>query len=321
MRQKLFKFNKKLNAYVEHTVAARVLSAGGSHLLGGIITAVVIYVVYSLTFSSREEKSLIAENEYLQVHYDNLLERSLRVDDVIDGLLIRDKRIYNNIFNMDPPSTEGLLETGTEEDLDKYFSASEEELIVSSAQALENLDVIVRQVDRQIRVINDRLAADDFDPEKFPSTLPLDNFTLARTGATTGKKINPFYKTLTEHNGIDLTAPYGTEVHATASGVVVEVVKQERGLGNTVIIDHGNGLRTTYAHLSDVYVAISQRVSQGKVIGRVGNSGVAFTTSLHYEVRRSARAVDPVNYFFGSLSPAAYSDMLMIAHTTGQSLD
>ena len=321
MRPRLFKFNKKLNAYVEHTMKARVWSYIGSHLLGGLVAAAVIYALYSLAFSSREEKALLAENEYLQEHYDNLLERSLRVDDVLDGLEARDKMIYNNIFNMDPPTAEGLIETGSEEDLERYFSAGEEQLIVSSRDALADLENVSRQVDRQIRAINDQLAAPGFDPKKFPSVMPLKNFTLARTGATTGKKINPFFKTLVDHSGIDLTAPYGTEVIATASGVVVEVVKQERGLGNTVIIDHGNGLRTTYAHLSDTYVAISQRVPQGKVIGRVGNSGAAFTTSLHYEVRRSGRAVDPVNYFFGSLSPATYGDMLMIANTTGQSLD
>ena len=88
-----------------------------------------------------------------------------------------------------------------------------------------------------------------------------------------------------------------------------------------VIIDHGNGLRTVYAHLSEIYVAINQKVARGKVIGRVGNSGAAMTTALHYEVRKNGRAVDPVNYFFGSLSPALYSEMLLVANTTGQSLD
>ena len=116
-------------------------------------------------------------------------------------------------------------------------------------------------------------------------------------------------------------APYGTDVTATAGGVVVEVLKQNKGLGNMVIIDHGDGFQTTYAHLSDIYVAINQKVKRGKVIGRVGNSGTSFSTSLHYEVRKSGRAVDPVNYFFANLSPSAYSDMLLLANTTGQSLD
>lgn len=321
MRPKLFVFNKKLNAFVEHSAAARVFSAIGSHLLGGLVAAVVIYALYSMVYTTRQEKALLAENKYMQENYNSLLERSSRVDDVLDGLEVRDKKIYNNIFNMDPPSSEGFLETGTEDDLEQFFSASEQQLIAGSHEALEDLTNTARQVDRQIRAINERIASPGFDKSRFPSMIPLRNYTLAQTGATTGKKINPFYKTLTDHTGIDLTAPYGSEVIATASGMVVEVLRQGKGLGNMVIIDHGEGLRTTYAHLSDVYVAIGQRVTQGKVIGRVGNSGTAFITSLHYEVRKNGRAMDPVNFFFGSLSPAAYNDMLMIANTTGQSLD
>ena len=110
-------------------------------------------------------------------------------------------------------------------------------------------------------------------------------------------------------------------VVAPADGKVVDVLRQSKGLGNLVVIDHGDGLRTVYAHLSDIYVAINQKVSRGKVIGKVGSSGASFTASLHYEVRKEGRAMDPVNYFFASLSPSAYGEMLLVANTTGQSLD
>ena len=291
------------------------------YLLWGLLVALVLYGIYELVYTGKQDRALKQENEYLQEHYDNLLERNLLVDDVIKGLQERDNQIYHNIFNVDPPSEEGLLGGGDEEALEKYFEADEEQLIASSHEALEELARTASQIERQIKSINDCLEDKDFNKENFPSVIPLENLTIARTGATTGKKINPFFKTFASHTGIDLMAPYGTDVIATGGGVVVEVLKQNKGLGNMVIIDHGDGLRTTYAHLSDIYVAINQRVKRGKVIGRVGNSGTSFSTSLHYEVRKGGRALDPVNYFFANLSPSAYSDMLLLANTTGQSLD
>ncbi len=291
------------------------------YLLWGLLVALVLYGIYELVYTGKQDRALKQENEYLQEHYDNLLERNLLVDDVIKGLQGRDNQIYHNIFNVDPPSEEGLLGSGDEEELEKYFEADEEQLIASSHEALEELARTASQIERQIKSINDCLEDKDFNKENFPSVIPLENLTIARTGATTGKKINPFFKTFASHTGIDLMAPYGTDVIATGGGVVVEVLKQNKGLGNMVIIDHGDGLRTTYAHLSDIYVAINQKVKRGKVIGRVGNSGTSFSTSLHYEVRKGGRALDPVNYFFANLSPSAYSDMLLLANTTGQSLD
>lgn len=291
------------------------------YILWGLLVAVVIYAIYNFAYVTKLDLVLKAENEYLQEHYENLLERSQLVDDVLDGLEVRDKQIYRNIFNVDPPSVEELLVRSDESELDEFFAADESQLIESSHEALDELSRTASQIDRQIRAINDRLADKAFNKDKFPTILPLENFTLARTGATTGKKINPFFKTLVNHTGIDLMAPYGTEVIATGAGDVVEVLKQGKGLGNMVIIDHGDGITTTYAHLSDIYVAINQKVTRGKVIGRVGNSGASFSTSLHYEVRKRGRAVDPVNYFFSCLSPATYSDMLILANTTGQSLD
>ncbi|MBP5505887.1 MAG: M23 family metallopeptidase [Bacteroidales bacterium] len=323
MRPKLFIFNKKSGSFIERSRLSALLEAVGRHLAGGIFFALLFYVAFTFLYSNRTEKALEAENSYLQEYYNNLLERSQLVDDVLDGLEARDNQIYHNIFNVDPPSTEGLLGSGAEEEmeLEAFLNSSEEELIASSGEALDNLSHTAAQIDRQIRAINDRLADESFKKDNFPSVIPLNDFAIARTGATTGKKVNPFFKTISTHTGIDLMAPYGTEVMATGSGTVVEVLHQGKGLGNMVTIDHGGDLRTTYAHLSDVYVAINQKVTRGKVIGRVGNSGQSFSTALHYEVRKRGRAVDPVNYFFGSLSPSAYSDMLILANTTGQSLD
>jgi len=322
MRRKLYVLNKETNTFEEHkpSLWKRVKTAAG-YLLGGLVAAVAVYSLFALVFSNRKERALIEENEFLQEHYASLLQRSQMVDDVIEGLEMRDSKIYNNIFNAEPPSMDALYGEESEDDLAQFYAGSEEHLINESNRVLDDISLMAAQTDRQIRAIQDKLSDENFSKNNFPSVIPLSNFTIAQTGATVGKRVNPFYKTLRQHNGIDLMAPYGTAVTATADGKVVEVLKQSKGLGNMVIIDHGGSLRTVYAHLSDIYVAINQKVTRGKVIGKVGSSGASFTACLHYEVQKGGRAVDPVNYFFASVSPAVYSEMLLVAGTTGQSLD
>ena len=322
MRRKLFVFNPKTKSFDEHKPSpGKVLVSVLRYLAGGVAAAVVFYTLFALVYSNRREKALQEENAYLREHYATLLERSDMVDDVIEGLQARDGKIYKGIFDANPPDFDALFTDDSPEMLEKYYSAGEASLIEESKQRLERLDVSAAQVDRLISAIGDRMADEKFSQKNFPSVIPLRNFTLAATGATVGKKMNPFYKSMGQHNGIDLMAPYGTEVIATADGQVVEVLRQGKGLGNLVVIDHGAGLRTVYAHLSDIYVAINQKVSRGRVIGKVGSSGASFTASLHYEVRKEGRAMDPVNYFFASLSPSTYGEMLLVANTTGQSLD
>ena len=322
MRRKLFIFNRETRSFDEYKPSlGKTLSGGLRFLLGGIAAAAVLYALLALVFSSPREKALLEENDYLQEHYSSLLERSDLVDDVIDGLEARDGKIYRDIFDAAPPTADALFAADSVDMLEKYYSDSEAALIGDASSELDRLAVSASQVDRLIREINDRMEDENFKQNNFPSIVPLRNFTIAQTGATVGKKINPFYKSMGQHNGIDLMAPYGTEVIATADGKVVDVLRQGKGLGNLVVIDHGDGLRSVYAHLSDIYVAINQKVTRGKVIGKVGSSGASFTASLHYEVRKGGRAMDPVNYFFASLSPSTYGEMLLVANTTGQSLD
>lgn len=323
MRRKLFIFNSETASFEEHRPSlARRLATVARYLGGGLAAAMAIYALSALFISNGRERALKAENDYLQEHYDNLLSRSLLVDDVVESLQERDRSIFNDIFDADPPSVNAILgDDGGDDALEAYYAAGEQQLVSETNSQLSKLAADAANVDRVIRAIDDRLRDDSFKKNNFPSVIPLRNFTIAQTGATVGRKINPFYKSIGEHSGIDLMAPYGTEVLASADGKVVEVLRQGKGLGNLVIIDHGDGLTTLYAHLSDIYVAMNQKVTRGKVIGKVGSSGASFTASLHYEVRRQGRAVDPVNYFFASASPAAYSEMLLVANTTGQSLD
>lgn len=318
----LYVYDNEKNEFREHRLSLRnALKEAARYLGAGLLAAAAIYLLAGLVFQSKEEKALRAENRYLEEHHDAMLSKSRLVDDVILSLEMRDNGIYNAIFHTDPPAVDAIDGSVDTELTEDYFSMTETEFIEGARKALHELEQPFAQIDREIRAIKDKFADPDFKKNNFPSIIPLRNFTIQQTGATVGMRISPFFKTLQEHSGIDLLAPYGTEVVAAASGRVVDVISQSKGLGNRVVIDHGNGLRTVYAHLSETKVAINQTVEQGRVIGRVGSSGAAFAAALHYEVLRDGRAMDPVNYFFADLSPALFHEMTSLALTTGQSLD
>src|SRR5437867_4432389 len=111
-----------------------------------------------------------------------------------------------------------------------------------------------------------------------------------------GPVTSPFgYRWGRLHAGIDIGVPYGTPIHAAASGTVV-LADWTGGYGNYTCIDHGGGMATCYAHQSSYAVSSGAAVSQGQVIGYVGNTGHSFGAHLHFEVRINGNPVDPLGY-------------------------
>ena len=319
---KKYRFNRESKTFDEVTPSAgRIIVTILKFCLLGILAAAVMYLMFALLFSTEREKKLSLENEYLEEEYGKMTAQVDLLDDVIKNLELRDKEIYNDIFGMDPPSVDAFVVTDTVADGNFLASLTDEDLAAFTNEETDRLDERVSNVNRQLKAIFQTLGEEDFKPTSLPSILPVENYKLAQTGATVGMKINPFYKTLRRHGGFDIIAAVGTQVKATADGVVTKIDKASKGMGNSVTIDHRNGIQTVYGHLSEVYVRQGQNLRQGDVIARVGNTGMTFSGGLHYEVVRQGRSVDPVNYFFADLSPAAYRDMVVISSYTGQSID
>ncbi len=111
-----------------------------------------------------------------------------------------------------------------------------------------------------------------------------------------GKRKHPIQKKDYEHDGIDFKADKGTEVKATGNGVVIEIGTRDNGQGTFILIDHGHGYVSKYAHLSKVSVGRYSQVKRGQVIGLSGMSGLAKGPHLHYEVIKNGKNVDPIDY-------------------------
>ncbi len=130
--------------------------------------------------------------------------------------------------------------------------------------------------------------------ERMPAGWPLARG-VGRITSNFGYRRDPFNRRVRHHDGTDISARQGTPVRATAKGVVRKA-EYMNYLGNTVVIDHGNGISTLYAHLSAMSARPGQSVGRGEEIGKVGSTGKSTGSHLHYEVHTSGRPVDPAKY-------------------------
>lgn len=278
--------------------------------------AIVYYVLFALVFSTEEERRLKLENKLYEQEYPQMAQKEMLLADVVEGLRMKDDRIYEEIFNTSAPDMERFSSLDFLMALD---SIPDTDIVTASAGRLDALESSASQVEENFLKVMEILEDKDFVMP--PMTNPMKEFTFAQTGASVGNKINPFYKVPMKHNGLDIIAPAGEPVFATADGVVKDVIKSRKGLGNVVVIDHGNGYVTRYAHLADVEAKKGRKVRKGARLGYVGVSGNSFAPHLHYEVLRDTLVLDPVNHFFASVTPEEYMNMLIMSVTTGQSMD
>lgn len=284
--------------------------------IASLSMAVLYYVLFALFFSTDQERRLRDENRMYAREFPVLEKREKMLSGVVEGLSVRDNRIYEEIFHTSAPN----MDPGAS--IDYLFgldSIPDGDIVKRSEARLDVLKGRAADVESDFRAIIDRLQGGGYVVP--PMSNPLRDFSFAQTGASVGERINPFYKVKIMHNGLDLIAPAGDPVHAAGDGVVSDVVKSRKGLGNVVTITHKGGYKTKYAHLADMEVRKGNRVKKGKVIGYVGVSGNSFAPHLHYEVYRDTSLMDPVHYLFESITPDEYVNMLIMSASTGQSLD
>lgn len=277
--------------------------------------SVLVYLAFTLFFRTDTERRLRQEIRMYEELYPGLEEREELLGDAIAGLQHKDNDIYSLVFHsgtpgLDPMSGQGglpALDTLPDSELTGWTAAKADSLLRRSA----DVDSAFRRI---FRALSDSAAVLP------PMTLPVAELSYPQVGAAAGRKINPFYKAYVFHEGVDLLVPRGTPVLATADGTVVSAASS-RATGNTVRIAHAGEYETVYCHLESMDVHAGQRVTAGRKLGTVGMSGQAFAPHLHYEVRLDGAAMDPVGYFFASVSPADYANILYMSVNTMQSMD
>ena len=308
--------NKNVRFRKEKTSVWAVLRKIFTVFIASVSMAILYYVIFALFVSTDQERSLRRENRMYERELPVLEERERLLSDVVEGLQVRDNRIYEEIFHTSAPDMNPMATVSFLEGLD---SIPDDNIVSYAEKKLAYLERSANSVDENFRRVFEAVQNPDFIMP--PMTNPLNDFTFAQTGASVGDKINPFYKVSIRHNGLDMLAHSGEPVYAAADGVVKEVIRSRKGLGNQVVIDHGNGYKTRYAHLADMEVVRGRVVKKGTRLGYVGVSGNSFAPHLHYEVLRDTVVLDPVNHLFASVMPEDYMNILIMSVSTGQSMD
>lgn len=302
------------------TVARVCLKAAG-FIVVSFFVAVLYYLVFALLHDTETERTLKEENRRLASEYDAMTSRTELVDNVIEGIILRDEAIYKDVFNASLPNY--VVNAVTLSDLDFHRMVRQDESVL-----VEKANRMVSSADSTAAIVSsilDSLLAASVSPERsitsIPSLVPVRNFSVGQTGASVGERYDPFFKTIRRHTGIDIMVPAGTEVIAPSDGVVLSVKTNDRSSGKVISIDHGGGIVTVYKHLGNVYVDRGRIVKRGRCIATVGTSGRSFAPHLHYEVIKDGGYMEPVHYFFADLDAVSYQKTLLLASTTGQSMD
>ena len=285
------------------------------YVVATISLSVLLYVVFAHFFSTEEEKQLERENLLYQQLYDTLHQKQHLLGDVVDGLQEKDDAIYRELFETRAPSLDAITAADLIADSD---SLSENFYLSAAASTSESLMLMAGKVDSCFADIFRALAsrADSIPPLSHP----IPDISYVQTGASVGLKHNPTYKLELRHDGIDFIAPQGTPVYAAADGVVSQIIQSRKGLGNIVVIDHGNGYVTRYCLLGEV-MAKKGKIRRGQQLGTVGITTMIPAPHLHYEVLLKGKVQDPVHYLFASLTPDEYAKMLYMSVSTLQSMD
>jgi len=291
-------------------------------LLASALFGFFFVVIGSYFFESPKERELARELENMQLQFDLLNKRMDNAIAALENVEERDNAIYRLYFEANPiPEEQRRAGFGGINRYKKFEGFDNSALIKESNK---RLDIIEKAIVVQSKSL-DEIAILAEDKEKFlsaiPAIQPVKNVDLTRMASGYGFRTDPFTKARKFHYGMDFTAPRGTPVYASGDGVVIRADNSSSGYGNHIRIDHGYGYVSLYAHLYKYNVRVNQRVKRGDLIGFVGSTGRSEAPHLHYEVHKDRERINPLNFYYGNLSPEEFNELLEKASLENQSLD
>lgn len=293
------------------------------NVLFGVVLGVVIVFVGLQFMESPKERSMKRELAKYKRQTRRLNDRVDRAEKVIADLEERDDVLYRTIFESEPVSPErrhsgigGVERYADLEDIDDGGLLEETSRKVDDLTKRVYVESLsLDELYEMARTKSDRMAA-------MPAIMPIAK-QQAKVVSGYGMRFHPILKYYRLHSGMDITARQGTPIYATGDGVVRVSGRNPQGMGGygvVVIIDHGFGFQTLYAHMQTSKVRPGQKVKRGEQIGTVGSTGLSTGSHLHYEVILNGKKVDPVYYFSGDLTPEEYEEVIELARQVNQSM-
>ena len=280
------------------------------------------FIVFSYFFETPGEKALKREMEHLKLNENLHSKRIAQFEKVLEDLQIRDNNIYRTFFELNPiPEEQRTAGFGGVNRYKSLEGFDNSEMIIDITK---NMDILSKQLYIQSKSLDEIVKMAENKEgllAAIPAIQPIRNENLTHMASGYGWRSDPFTKARKKHYGMDFTAPRGTRIYATGPGKVTRVDASASGFGKHIRIDHGFGYESLYAHLSKYNVSKGQRVKRGDLIGFVGNTGRSQAPHLHYEIRKNKERINPINFYYGNLSPEEFEAMQKAAQVEGQSLD
>lgn len=319
MPKSLYHFNPKTLSFEKVKVSFKQMAKRLLWVFASGIAFALVFVWIAFYFiDSPKVKILERENNELKTEVEYLSSRIDKMSDVLYDIEDRDDNVYRTIFEADPVPTSVRYPLLVEDTRLDSMSRSEaynllrdankkaDQLTVRLAAQSKSLDTLERLATRKSEMLT-----------CIPAIRPLKNMHEISSGF--GRRYHPVLKTLRAHTGVDITAPKGTPVYATADGTV-SGENPGSGYGIVVVLNHGYSYQTLYAHLSKKAVRPGQKVKRGQVVGYVGSTGMASGSHLHYEVIKNGQKVNPVYYFNSDITPEEYNSILESSKKVNQAL-
>ena len=295
-------------------------------MLGFLASCIVASVIIvAIAFKYIENPGEINTRRKLEAATENLeivRDQTLKLEQQMAELEKRDNNVYRAIFEANPiPDSARAKAIEKQKEIALVQGMDQGDLSGSIAITLNN-------VSRRITTQNksyDEIAGFIKDKATLlactPAIQPVSNKDLSRIASGFGYRVDPVYKTVKMHAGLDFAAPQGTPIYATANGTVTVAGNTANGYGNHVVINHGYGYETLYGHMVRVKVHAGEKVKRGEIIGWVGSTGKSTGPHCHYEVHKNGQHIDPVYFFYNDLTPEQFDRLLKLAGSSNQSFD
>lgn len=299
----------------------RLLQVFG-YIAASIVTGILIFAITFRYIDSPKEKLLRQQNDDLKQNYRVMEERIKQLQLQMDEIANRDNYVYRSIFESNPiPDSARVKEMEKKKEVQLVQSMGETELVTSMAAQLNNLSLRMAYQLKSFNAIENMVKNKEKLIAAIPSIQPISNRQLNRVASGYGYRIDPIYKDRRLHAGLDFTAPIGTPIYAAADGVIKDAGFNTGGYGNRVVVNHGFGYETLYAHMVRIKARVGARIKRGEVIGYVGSTGKSTGPHLHYEVHKNGTPLDPIYFFYNDLTPAQFDRILKLAAASNQSFD
>jgi murein DD-endopeptidase MepM/ murein hydrolase activator NlpD len=286
------------------------------------VTAALISFFAFQFIGSPKEKILQQQNNSLRENYETVSDELESLERQMEELEKRDNDIYRAIFEAAPvPDSARAKEIAEEQEIALVERLKDDQLVSSITYTLNNLKNRVAAQEKSHREVEGLVENKEKLLSHTPAIQPVANKDLKRVASGYGSRIDPVYKTVKFHYGLDFAAPQGTPIYATADGTVTTAGNTGNGYGNYVVINHGYGYETLYGHMVRVKARNGMPVKRGEVIGWVGSTGKSTGPHLHYEVHKNGQKIDPIYFFYNDLTPEQFDLLLKKANASNQSLD